>query len=160
MEFRLENSPAASSLSVDITLRFSGHQGEIPFQSALTDLNEIRVAIDEAQQRILQPSLLKIDGLGTQGDRPRGFSENCVCVHAKGSNMPDLYFYDIPGKFRLMLRYVVTYVHDLHIQGVIRDVPDGEDQDQIALIEGLVKTYVEKPDCIVLLVLTCESEDS
>ena len=41
-------------------------------------------------------------------------------------------------------------------QGVIQDVPDGEDASQIDLIKGLVKKYVAKSDCIVLLVVTCE----
>jgi transketolase len=62
MEFRLEHSRDSPSLSVDITLRFASDKDEVAFRSNLSDLNEIRRAIAEAQERILNPSLL---GLGS-----------------------------------------------------------------------------------------------
>lgn len=96
MEFRLKSS-TDPHLSVDITLRFAEHKEEVPFRSRLSDLNEIRLAIADAQKHILDPSLLGIPGLGVPG-QIRAFSEDCVCVFAKGPNMHDLYFYDIPGE--------------------------------------------------------------
>lgn len=101
MEFRLENSIDSPDLSVDITLRFSEYnKEEVPFRSRLSDLDEIRLAIADAQKHILSPSLLGIKGLGVPG-QIQEFSEDCVCVFAKGPNMPDLFFYDIPGEDRL-----------------------------------------------------------
>ncbi|KAJ7498302.1 P-loop containing nucleoside triphosphate hydrolase protein [Mycena galericulata] len=122
MEFRLEHSTVSQTLSVDITLRF-GQSEDIPFRTKLSGLDDIRSAIGEAQESILNPSLV---GRGT-GDSTRTFSEDCVCVVAKGPNMPDLYFYDIPG-----------------------------DPTQIDLIKRLITRYVKKPNCIVLLVVSCE----
>ncbi|KAJ6631972.1 P-loop containing nucleoside triphosphate hydrolase protein [Mycena sp. CBHHK59/15] len=136
MEFRLEHSTDSPSLSVDITLRFTSDKDEIPFRANLSDLDEIRLAIADAQECILKPSLLGREAVATSGDSARTFSEDCVCVFAKGPNMHDLYFYDIPG--------------------VIEDVRDAQDPGQIDLIKKLVKKYVAKPNCIVLLVVTCE----
>ncbi|KAJ7465067.1 P-loop containing nucleoside triphosphate hydrolase protein [Mycena latifolia] len=136
MEFRLEHSTDSPSLSVDITLRFASDEEDVPFRSNLSDLNEIRRAIADAQERILNPSLLGREIAATPRDSARTFSEDCVCVFAKGPNMHDLYFYDIPG--------------------VIEDVGDGQDPTQIDLIKNLVKKYVSKPNCIVLLVVSCE----
>ncbi|KAJ6507010.1 P-loop containing nucleoside triphosphate hydrolase protein [Mycena sanguinolenta] len=117
MEFRLEHSPDSTSLSVQIALRFAGNN-EVPFRSNLSELDEIQDAIREAQEQIVK--------------------HNCVCVFVKGPNMPDLYFYDLPG--------------------VIEAVPDGQDRGQIDLIKNLVKKYAAKPDCVVLLVVSCEYE--
>ncbi|KAJ7767691.1 P-loop containing nucleoside triphosphate hydrolase protein [Mycena metata] len=136
MEFRLEHSTDSPSLSVDITLRFASDEHNVPFRSNLSDLNEIRQAIADAQERILDPSLLGRATAPTPGVSARTFSEDCVCVFAKGPNMPDLCFYDIPG--------------------VIEDVGDGQDPAQIDLIKNLVKKYASKRNCIVLLVVSCE----
>jgi hypothetical protein len=62
MEFRLEHSRDSPSLSVDITLRFASDKDEVAFRNNLSDLNGIRRVIAEAQERILDPSLL---GLGS-----------------------------------------------------------------------------------------------
>ncbi|KAJ6562382.1 P-loop containing nucleoside triphosphate hydrolase protein [Mycena capillaripes] len=105
------------------------------FRSNLSDLNEIRGAIGDAQERILNPSLIGRSTAVTQKAGARTFSEDCVCVFAKGPDMHDLYFYDIPG--------------------VIHDVRDAQDSAQIDLINNLVKKYVAKPHCIVLLVVSC-----
>ncbi|KAK7023329.1 P-loop containing nucleoside triphosphate hydrolase protein [Favolaschia claudopus] len=102
------------------------------FDQNLSDLDKIRDAIAAAQDKILGPSPTDAP---TPGSRTHTFSENCVSVVARGPNMHDLYFYDIPG--------------------VIHEVADGEDPAQIDLIKRLVKKYVSKPDCIVLLVMSC-----
>ncbi|KAJ6494319.1 P-loop containing nucleoside triphosphate hydrolase protein [Mycena sanguinolenta] len=134
MEFRLEQSAASASLLVDIALRFGTEN--VPFRNNLSDLNEIRNAIADAQKRILNPSPSVRGTAVTPGENPRTFSEDCVCVFAKGPDMPDLYFYDIPG--------------------VIHDVGDAQDPTQIELIKKIVKKYVAEEDCIVLLVVSCE----
>jgi hypothetical protein len=96
MEFRLEHSTVSASLSVDIALRFGSEN--VAFRNNLSDLNEIRNAIADAQKLILDPSSLGRGTTVTPGDNARTFSEDCVCVFAKGPDMPDLYFYDIPGR--------------------------------------------------------------
>lgn len=98
MEFRLK-STADPDLSVDITLRFADYKEEVPFRRQLSNLEEIRLAIADAQKYILNPSLLGIEGLGVPG-QTREFSEDCVCVFAKGPHMHDLFFYDLPGEWR------------------------------------------------------------
>ncbi|KAF8210817.1 P-loop containing nucleoside triphosphate hydrolase protein [Mycena galopus ATCC 62051] len=134
MEFRLEQSAASASLSVDIALRVGTEN--VPFRNNLSDLNEIRSAIADAQKRILNPNPPVRGTAVIPGDSARTFSEDCVCVFAKGPDMPDLYFYDIPG--------------------VIHDVGDAQDPTQIELIKKIVKKYVAEDDCIVLLVVSCE----
>ncbi|KAJ7809021.1 P-loop containing nucleoside triphosphate hydrolase protein [Mycena olivaceomarginata] len=130
------NIPQVPPLSVDITLRFASGKADVPFRANLSDLDEICRAIAEAQENILTLNLTSIETTDTLRDGARTFSEDCVCVFAKGPNMHDLYFYDIPG--------------------VIHDVRDGQDPGQIELIQNLVKKYVSKPNCIVLLVVNCE----
>ncbi|KAJ7097456.1 P-loop containing nucleoside triphosphate hydrolase protein [Mycena epipterygia] len=133
MEFRLEHSPNSTALSVDITLRFASGKDDEPFRSNLSDLNMIHDAIAAAQERVLNRDT---ETTATPGDSARTFSEDCVCVFAKGPNMYDLYFYDIPG--------------------VIEGVGDAQDPSQIDLIKNLVKKYVSKPNCIILYVVSSE----
>ncbi|KAJ7616329.1 P-loop containing nucleoside triphosphate hydrolase protein, partial [Mycena polygramma] len=130
MEFRLEHTADSPSLSVDITLRL--HGGVAEFKSNLSDLDEIRDAIAAAQDSIIRDSTAAT----APGQGARTFSEDCVSVHAKGHKLPDLHFYDIPG--------------------VIEDVRDGQNPDQIDLIKSLVRKYVAKPNCIVLLIISCD----
>ncbi|KAJ7478755.1 P-loop containing nucleoside triphosphate hydrolase protein [Mycena galericulata] len=136
MEFRLEHSRDSPCLSVDITLRFASDEQNVPFRSNLSDLDEIRQAIADAQEHILNPTLIGREAAPSPGVSARTFSEDCVRVFAKGPNMPDLCFYDIPG--------------------VIEDVSDGQDPAQIDLIKNLVKKYAAKRNCIVLLIISCE----
>jgi hypothetical protein len=151
MEFRLEHS-TGSPLSVDITLRFASGKADVPFRANLSDLDEICRAIAEAQENILTLNLTSTETTDTLRDGARTFSEDCVCVFAKGPNMHDLYFYDIPGKNygRIVAKFLII------VAGVIHDVRDGQDPGQIELIQNLVIKYVSKPNCIVLLVVNCE----
>ncbi|KAJ7604371.1 P-loop containing nucleoside triphosphate hydrolase protein, partial [Mycena polygramma] len=131
MEFRLEHAADSRSLSVAITLH--SHGGIVEFKSNLSDLDEIRDAIIDAQKSIInRNSAVAV----TPRDGARTFSEDCVSVHARGPKLPDLHFYDIPG--------------------VIEDVRDGQNPDQIDLIKRLVRKYVAKPNCIVLLIISCD----
>lgn len=42
--------------------------------------------------------------------------------------------------------------------GIIANVGDGGNEADIKLVEDLAKSYIKKPNCIVLLVISCESE--
>lgn len=44
------------------------------------------------------------------------------------------------------------------IAGIIANVGDGGNEADIRLVEDLAKSYIKKPNCIVLLVISCESK--
>ncbi|KAG8984096.1 hypothetical protein FRB90_005571, partial [Tulasnella sp. 427] len=69
---------------------------------------------------------------------PLTFSGNCVCIQVEGPNVPDLYFYDLPG--------------------IIANVGDGGNEADIKLVEDLAKSYIKRSNCIVLLVISCETD--
>lgn len=112
MEVRLQYG---STWSCDITLRFQydsrGHPldevHEHPFGPTLYEKYEVERALRRAQRAILRPSLnpslfLDDSDLNMNNYRSRtdelSFSANCVCIRVVGPNVPDLYFYDLPGK--------------------------------------------------------------
>lgn len=41
--------------------------------------------------------------------------------------------------------------------GLIRNVGTGGNPRDIKLIENLAASYIEKPNCIILMTITCES---
>jgi hypothetical protein len=105
MEFRLQ---CHEEFSTDVRLKFTKNSKneditpfEMDFRLGITSQLHIKAALEEAQRVILQPSLdqrlLKRTELGDL-DHNLSFSENCICVHVKGPNVPDLFFYDLPGK--------------------------------------------------------------
>ncbi|KAJ7905222.1 P-loop containing nucleoside triphosphate hydrolase protein [Mycena leptocephala] len=116
MEFRLEHSGDSPSFDKD----------EVAFRSNLSDLNEIRRAIAEAQEVSSIPV--------------------CLVCPAEEPQRPQA------TALALSPKTVPLIV----VQGVIEDVSDGQDPTQIGLIKNLVKKYVSKPNCIVLLVVSCE----
>jgi len=42
--------------------------------------------------------------------------------------------------------------------GIIVNVQDGQDPADIDLVKSMVRRYIERPGCIKLLVVSCESE--
>lgn len=105
-----------SSWSCDITLRFQfdsrgcplDEVHEHPFGPTLYDKYDVERALRRAQRAILRPSLsssLFLDDSDltlNQYHAPSeelSFSANCICIRVVGSNVPDLYFYDLPGEF-------------------------------------------------------------
>ncbi|KIO31593.1 hypothetical protein M407DRAFT_67741 [Tulasnella calospora MUT 4182] len=133
MECRLQY---ADTWSCKIFLRFHvdstgtplPHMREIPFGPTLFNTEDVERMLRRAQRAILRPDLdpssfLDDSDLHVFGI-PLTFSGNCVCVRVEGPNVPDLYFYDLPGK----------------------------------LVEELAKSYITKPNCIVLLVISCETD--
>ncbi|KAG8894910.1 hypothetical protein FRB99_000919, partial [Tulasnella sp. 403] len=116
---------------------------EVPFGETLYDKKDVVRMIARAQRAILRPTLdatvfLDDSDLGVLGHPAQTFSENCVCIHVTGPHVPDLYFYDLPG--------------------IIANVKDGENEADIQLVERLAKSYINKPNCIVLLVISCETD--
>ncbi len=43
------------------------------------------------------------------------------------------------------------------LTGLIRNVGTSGNRDNIQLIEDLAATYISKPNCIILMTITCES---
>ncbi|KIO22299.1 hypothetical protein M407DRAFT_216722 [Tulasnella calospora MUT 4182] len=146
MECRLQYAP---SWSCQVVLRFQydahgkarTEMKEVPFGEIIYDKSEVTTRLERAQHAILNPNIAPESIL--KGDvRPNSdtltFSANCVCVRVAGPNVPDLYFYDLPG--------------------VIANVSDGGKERDIELVDKLATSYVSRPNCLVLLVITCDTD--
>jgi hypothetical protein len=90
MEFCIQNDPDLQGLSVDIGLCFQDRR-EICC-SGISDVDEICAEIGKAQEKILEAK---------EESKSSRFSKDCVSVRAKGPDLHDLYFYDLPGMFEL-----------------------------------------------------------
>ncbi|KAG9043510.1 hypothetical protein FS837_009470 [Tulasnella sp. UAMH 9824] len=115
---------------------------DVPFGPTLYNAEDVEKILRRAQRAILRPELdptlfLDDSDLHVFGV-PLTFSGNCVCIQVAGPNIPDLYFYDLPG--------------------IIANVGDGGNEADIRLVEDLAKSYIKKPNCIVLLVISCETD--
>ncbi|KAG8853984.1 hypothetical protein FRB96_007847 [Tulasnella sp. 330] len=148
-ECRLQH---AQSWSCRIVLRFhmdaSGRPlsspRDVPFGPILLEQDKGRVEhmLRRAQLAILHPTMdtnafLSDSEPITAGHTAQTFSQNCVCIRVAGPDVPDLYFYDLPG--------------------IIANVSDGGNEDDIRLVESLAKSFIDRTNCIVLLVISCES---
>ncbi|KAG8913177.1 hypothetical protein FRC00_002894 [Tulasnella sp. 408] len=124
----------------DASGKLRNEMREVPFGAVIYDKDEVTERLERAQLAILNPSARSESFLS--GDyEPTAetltFSANCVCVRVAGPNVPDLYFYDLPG--------------------VIANVSDGGKEADIELVDKLAISYVSRPNCLVLLVITCDS---
>ena len=96
--------------------------------------------IRRPQRGILNPSkdpkqyLLQDD---LPDDNEVSFSKNYVSLEISGSELADLSFVDLPG--------------------LIASVGRGSDDRDIKLVKSLVTSYIEKPSCVILLTVACES---
>ncbi|KAG8913276.1 hypothetical protein FRC01_004628, partial [Tulasnella sp. 417] len=147
MECRLQYGPVWSCkislrFHVDRTGRALAITREVPFGSTLYNAEDVEKMLRRAQRAILRPELDPTEFLDDSDLHafgvPLTFSGNCVCIHVEGPNIPDLYFYDLPG--------------------IIANVGDGGNEADIKLVEQLAKSYIKKPNCIVLLVISCETD--
>ncbi|KAG8994196.1 hypothetical protein FRB94_010067 [Tulasnella sp. JGI-2019a] len=149
-EVRLQFSP---SWSCTILLRFSvdasgkplGSPHDIPFGPALAedDKDKVEHLLRRAQLAILHPTMDPNQFLGeaepiTTDHIEQSFSQNCVCIRVTGPNVPDLYFYDLPG--------------------IIANVTEGGNEGDIKLVEDLAKSFINRSNCIILLVISCETD--
>lgn len=117
MECRLQN---AGSWSCKIVLRFQYDAGgrpladvrEIEFGETLYNKGDVERMLRRAQRAILRPGVppekfLDDSDLDIEGYEPLTFSPNCVCIRVAGPNVPDLYFYDLPGTISWSLSRLV-----------------------------------------------------
>jgi hypothetical protein len=75
---------------------------EVPFGPTLYNKREVEQVLRRAQRAILRPTLdasvfLDDSDLNVPGHPALTFSANCVCIRVAGPEVPDLYFYDLPG---------------------------------------------------------------
>lgn len=115
----------------------------IPFGSAITDKADVEDRIRRAQRAILNPSINSqkfLHELEDQTDEQAelSFSKNCVSLEISGKDVADLSFVDLPG--------------------LIASVGSAGKAGDIDLVKGLVTSYIEKPSCVILLTVTCETD--
>ena len=112
MECRLQVGPV---WSCQIVLRFQydargqtlDPMREVEFGEVLFDKMEVERMLRRAQRAILRPTVdpkkfLDDSDLHIIGHSPLTFSQNCVCIRVSGPSVPDLYFYDLPGKRKMI----------------------------------------------------------
>jgi hypothetical protein len=130
------------------------------FGDAITSKFDVEERIKRAQLAILNPSTLADNFLTvhlpfTQTNESR-FSKNSIILDISGPGVDDLVFVDLPGACRAILISLATDY--LHLSGIIvSGSADGNDGD-IKDVENLVGSHIEKPNCLILLAVTCESE--
>ncbi|KAG2338315.1 hypothetical protein BDR05DRAFT_893920 [Suillus weaverae] len=115
----------------------------IPFGSLITDKADVEDRIRRAQRAILNPStnaqkfLIELEDQ-TAEEAELSFSKNCVSLEISGKDVADLSFVDLPG--------------------LIASVGSSGKTGDIDLVKGLVASYIEKPSCVILLTVTCETD--
>jgi GTPase SAR1 family protein len=149
IEFRLQHG---LTWSCDIVLRFEENIGEtspsrfkeLTFGPTLTDKEEAAQMLRRAQQAIFRTPAESHRFLDDKGlefvelSSLARYTQNCICARITGPDLPDLYCYDLPGL-------------------PIYQSPDISDAD-MRLVAQLAKSYMSRPSCIVLLVVSCEEE--
>ncbi|KAI3605474.1 hypothetical protein WG66_005886 [Moniliophthora roreri] len=110
-----------------------------PFGDVIRDKREVEDRIRRAQRAILNPNIDHLRFL-TEDDinntKTDTFSANCIALEIAGPDVADLSFVDLPGLIQ---------------------VADDNNTD-IKDVELMVKSYIEKPSCIILLTVSCETD--
>ena len=133
---------------------------DIPFGPIITDKEDVEERIRRAQRAILNPRTPHEHFFSGADEDPAGgselsFSKNCVCLELSGPDLTDLSFCDLPGTCPRWY-FMITSLN--RSEGLIVNVSqDGNDSD-IELVRDLVKSYIIKPSCLILLTVTCESK--
>ena len=167
MECRLEYSTSRWSCRVFLRIERDAlgnpldRVDERDFGPLLTDKSAVEPLLRRAQRAILRPTLdhklfLRDRDLTITEAPPQSFSHNCVCMRIRGPDVPDLYFYDLPGADFESNPSAGKLI--LSAKGVIANVRDGGDIKDIELVKSLVQSYITKPSCLILLTVSCESK--
>ncbi|KAI0042654.1 hypothetical protein FA95DRAFT_1525197 [Auriscalpium vulgare] len=129
--------------ATDSDLRRQGGATSVPFGEPIMEAHkdEIEDRVRRAQRAVLTPSVPLEDFVDkNEAYFPaieRSFTENIVCLEISGSDVADLAFVDLPG--------------------LVRTVGSSGNAADIGLIENLVVKYIERPNCIILLAVACET---
>ncbi|KAL1714452.1 P-loop containing nucleoside triphosphate hydrolase protein [Schizophyllum commune] len=142
IECRLAHSDANWSCVVSLRITENGQARNIPFGDIILDPKDVEKRVRKAQKAILNPSQPVMAFLNEDADlktvNEERFSSNTICLQITGPNLTDLSFCDLPG--------------------LIASVSmDGDAQD-IKLVDDLVRSYIMKPSCIILLAVSCETD--
>lgn len=112
----------------------------VSFGDPITSKSLVEDCIRRAQCAILNPSknpskYLYEDGISEGNEL--SFSKNYVSLEISGKDLADLSFVDLPG--------------------LIASVGGRGHETDIELVKSLVTSYIEKPSCVILLTVACES---
>ncbi|KAI6001196.1 P-loop containing nucleoside triphosphate hydrolase protein [Pisolithus albus] len=112
----------------------------IPFGEALTSKTEVEERIRRAQRAILNPKTDPERFLrgATVDENETSFSRNYVSLDISGRDLADLSFVDLPG--------------------LIASVGQSGRMQDIELVKNLVISYIERPSCLILLTVACETD--
>ena len=112
----------------------------VSFGPPIVSKSHVEERIRRAQRAILNPAKNPSTYLH-KDDPPEenelSFSENYVSLEISGKDLADLSFVDLPG--------------------LIASVGGGGNERDIELVKSLVTSYIEKPSCVILLTVACES---
>lgn len=141
-ECRLVNTD--TSWTCIVKLYFMTNEGRpriIPFGDVITAKADVEERIRRAQRAILNPktnpdSFLN-DVNAAPGENELSFSRSYVSLEISGRELADLSFVDLPG--------------------LIASVGHAGSANDIDLVKSLVVSYIEKPSCLILLTVACES---
>ncbi|KIJ63497.1 hypothetical protein HYDPIDRAFT_29303 [Hydnomerulius pinastri MD-312] len=114
----------------------------VPFGAPITTKSDVEDRIKRAQRAILNPStdpnkFLHGEDLAPE-DTEVSFSRNYVSLEISGKDLADLSFVDLPG--------------------LIASVGRAGNERDIELVKSLVTSYIEKPSCVILLTVACETD--
>ncbi|KAI6167303.1 P-loop containing nucleoside triphosphate hydrolase protein [Pisolithus thermaeus] len=112
----------------------------LPFGEALTSKVEVEERIRRAQRAILNPRTDPETFLrgATVDENETSFSRNYVSLDISGRDLADLSFVDLPG--------------------LIASVGQSGRVHDIELVKNLVISYIERPSCLILLTVACETD--
>ncbi|KAG8786770.1 hypothetical protein FRC16_001642, partial [Serendipita sp. 398] len=131
-----------TSWSCEVYLRVARQSAEIQFGTPITDKAEVQERIRRAQQAILNPSRPSSDFIHAQpltiGQNEHSFSSDLISVRISGRDVDDLSFVDLPG--------------------IIASVRQGGREADIREVKDLVMSFITKPSCLILLVVSCETD--
>jgi hypothetical protein len=104
--------------------------------ATVTEKSELESMLRRAQLAILNPrdDPQVFVGIDLASNIPKSqvpFSPNIVSLEIQGPNLPELYFYDLPGSINV--------------------IEDDEDQQLVRWIEQLVTSYIKDEKCLILL---------
>ncbi|KAI0048161.1 hypothetical protein FA95DRAFT_1118899 [Auriscalpium vulgare] len=112
------------------------------FGDAIYDVSEVEERVRRAQRAILNPSTPARQFLDGEDEDPArrqlGFSTNYVSLSISGRGVADLSLCDLPG--------------------LISAAGEGRSAAEIDLVKNLVTSYIQKPSCIVLCTVACETD--
>ncbi|KIJ63510.1 hypothetical protein HYDPIDRAFT_40933 [Hydnomerulius pinastri MD-312] len=114
----------------------------VPFGAPITTKSDVEDRIKRAQRAILNPSTGPNKFLHGEDPMPDktevSFSRNYVSLEISGKDLADLSFVDLPG--------------------LIASVGRAGNERDIELVKSLVTSYIEKPSCVILLTVACETD--